>query len=92
MTFELPEIHSTASELRELEQHAPNVTPKAVRAALIQAATKIESYEKQCAYCVRLLNEALNIRTGVMDSEARAHENERRTKQAMQEVIERLSA
>lgn len=92
MTFELPpSIPTTAAELRDLEQTAPNVTPKAIRAALIQAATKLEEYEKQRAYCVRLLNEALNLRTGVMDSESRANENERRAKQAMQEVIERLS-
>lgn len=92
MTFELPpSIPTTAAELRELEQNAPNVTPKSIRAALVQAAAKLESYEKQSDYCIRLLNEALNLRTGVMDSESRAHENERRSKQAMQEVVERLS-
>ena len=92
MTFELPPTSpTTAAELRDLEQNAPNVTPKSIRAALIQAAVKLENYETQCAYCVRLLNEALNLRTGVMDSESRAHENERRVKQAIQEVVERLS-
>lgn len=91
MTFEVsPPSDVTSTSLRELEQSAPNVTPKAIRAALVQAAKELEDHESTAAYCVRLLEEALSLKVSVMDSQSRAHEIDRRVKQAIGEAVTRL--
>jgi hypothetical protein len=90
MTFELPAIVSTSQELRDLEQNAPNVTPKAIRAALLNAARVIEDHERRRADAVRILEEALGLRVSQMDSQSRAIEVDRAIKNAMNQAIFRL--
>lgn len=90
VTFELPAHLTTSAELRDLEQNAPNVTPKAIRAALVSAAKIIEEHEKKATNAVRILEEALNLRAGQMASQARCDEVERAIKNAMNQAIFRL--
>ena len=91
MTFELPAVVSTATELRDLEQNAPNVTPKSIRAALVSAAKIIEDHEKRRSDAVRILEEALRLKVGQMDSQSRAIEVERAIKSAMLQAVARLT-
>lgn len=91
MTFELPPNVSTSAELRELEQNAPNVTPKSIRAALVSAAKALESHEKASQDVVRILEEAMRLKVGQMDSQSRAHEVERAVKAAMIQAVARLN-
>ena len=90
MTFELPAVVSTSAELRDLEQSAPNVTPKAIRAALVNAARVIEDHENRRADAVRILEEALRMKVGQMDSQSRAMEVEGAIKGAMIQAVARL--
>jgi hypothetical protein len=90
MTFELPTAISTAAELRDLEQNAPNVTPKAIRAALVKAAAELEQHEKRAADAIRYLEEAMALRVGQMDSHSRATEVDRQVKAAMKDAVARL--
>jgi hypothetical protein len=90
VTFELPAAVSTSAELRDLEQNAPNVTPKAIRAALVHAARVIEEHERKAVDAVRILAEALSLRAGQMASQARCDEVERAIKSAMNQAIFRL--
>lgn len=91
MTFELPAHLSTSAELRDLEQNAPNVTPKSIRAALVSAAKLIEDHEKRRSDAVRILEEALRMKVGQMDSQSRAIEVERSIKSAMLQAVARLT-
>ena len=90
MTFELPTTGSTAAELRDLEQNAPNVTPKGVRAALVSAAKQLEAHEHRSIDAIRILEEALRLRISVMDSPSRVSEVESAIKNAMVQAAERL--
>lgn len=91
MTFELPAHLTTSAELRDLEQNAPNVTPKSIRAALVSAAKLIEDHEKRRSDAVRILEEALRMKVGQMDSQSRAIEVERSIKSAMLQAVARLT-
>lgn len=74
MTFELPEKPGcTSLELRDLEQNAPNVTPKAIRSALMRAAQQIEKMEQSRDMALMVLEEAASIKPSAMDSESRAY-------------------
>ena len=90
MTFDLPTVVSTSAELRDLEQNAPNVTPKGIRAALVSAAKLIEGHEHKAVDAVRILEEALRLRISVMDSPSRVSEVENSIKSAMVQAVERL--
>lgn len=97
MTFELPERYAlmdssptTSASLRDLEQNAPNVTPKVIRAALVQAAQKLEDWERKSADVVAMLEEALTLRVGQMDSQSKAIEVDRQVKNAMTRAVELL--
>lgn len=90
MTFEFPAAVSTAAELRDLEQNAPNVTPKTIRAALASAATLLELHEQRATDAARILDEALALKTSQMDSQSRAHEIDRAIKNAMVQAVARL--
>lgn len=93
MTFELPAAPTDlATELRELEQNAPNVTPKAVRAALVKAAAEIEQWRSTALRCAEQLEEAGRLRTGQMDSQSRLDEVDRQVKFSLRQVAERLRA
>lgn len=75
MTFELPtELKDTTTLLRELEASAPNHTPKAIRAAMIQAAQELESWHKLGQDAARQLEEAANVRISQMASTSRVVE------------------
>jgi hypothetical protein len=90
MTFELPANITTSAELRDLEQNAPNVTPKGVRAALVSAAKLIEVHENKAADAARIIEEALRLRVSQMDSPSRAIEIDRAVKNAMNQALVRL--
>lgn len=79
-----------AGTLRDLEQDAPAPTSKAIRAALIQAATRIESYKREAEFAIHVLEEAAALRVGQMDSASRADEVSRNAQHAMRSVAERL--
>lgn len=88
MSFELPDKPgATSSELRELEQSAPNVTPKAIRSALMRAAQELEKREKSMADALRVLEEAKSIKVSAMDSQSRSHEINVRVSGAINSAI-----
>lgn len=91
MTFELPAHLTTSAELRDLEQNAPNVTPKSIRAALVSAAKIIEDHEKRASDAVRIIEEALRLKVGQMDSHSRVQDVERSIKAAMIQAVARLT-
>ncbi len=75
MKFELPpESKDTATLLRELEASAPTPTPKAIRAAMIQAAQELENWHKLGQDAARQLEEAANVRISQMASTSRVVE------------------
>ena len=87
MTFALPpERTDTASLLRDLEASAPNPTPKAIRAAMIQAAQELERWQKLGEDAARQLEEAASVRIGQMDSPSRMDEIQRGVKNTMLEL------
>jgi hypothetical protein len=91
MTFELPqEPADIATNLRELESTAPNVTPKVIRAALIQAAKEIEDWRALALTHARTLEEAAALRVGMMDSLSKADEVSRQVKLAMTQTAQSL--
>ena len=90
MTFELPVAVSTSAELRDIEQNAPNVTPKAIRAALVKAAAELEQWEKRAADAIRYLEEAQSLRVSQMDSHSRSTDIDRQVKAAMKDAVARL--
>lgn len=93
MTFELTTSvprGTTSSELRELEQDAPNVTPKAIRAALVKAAAELEQHEKRRDDAIRYLEEAMALKVSAMDSQSRSFEIDRQVKNAMRDAVNRL--
>lgn len=91
MTFELPDQVSTASELRELEQNAPKTTPKELRTALVNAAKALERHESAASDVIRILEEALRLKIGQMDSHSRTQDVERAIKAAMLQAVARLN-
>ena len=85
--FALPADRSdTATLLRELEQSAPNPTPKNIRAAMIQAAKELEDWKTLAEVCIRELEEAQALRAGQMASQSRHDEVERAIKRAMSDT------
>jgi hypothetical protein len=87
MPFELPpDRKDTASLLRELEAAAPNPVPKNIRAAMIQAAQELESWQKLGEDAARQLEEAANVRIGQMDSHSRVDEVQRGVRSTMLEL------
>lgn len=91
MTFALPaERTDTATLLRDLEQSAPNPTPKNIRAAMIQAAQELEDWQKLADDTARQLEEAAKIRIGQMDSHSRADEIQRGVKATMLDLAQRF--
>lgn len=90
-TFALPvERTDTATVLRDLEQSAPNPTPRNIRAAMIQAAKELEDWQRTAEDCVRMLEEAQGLRVGQMDSHARMDEIARQIKRAMSDTAVKL--
>lgn len=84
MSFALPAEHRhTATLLRELEQSAPNPVPKAIRAAMIQAANELEDWEKLADRASRELDEASRLNAGQMASQSRHDEIARQVKLTM---------
>lgn len=84
MTFELPtDSKDTATLLRELEQSAPNPTPKAIRAAMIQAAQELESWKKLGQDAARQLEEAANVRISEMATTSAVNEVQRGVRSTM---------
>ncbi len=96
MTFELATDSyavsrgTTSAELRTLEQDAPNVTPKAIRAALVKAAAELELHEKRRDDAIRYLEEAMALKVSAMDSQSRSFEIDRQVKAAMRDAVNRL--
>ena len=87
--FALPvDRTDTATQLRELEQSYP--VPKAIRAAMIQAAKELEDWKTLAEDCVRMLEEAQTLRAGQMASQSRHDEVERAIKRAMSDTAVRL--
>ena len=91
MTFELPSTPTDlATELRDLEQNAPNVTPKLIRAALVKAAAEIEGWRFIATRGAEQLEEASALRVGQMDSSSRADEVNRQVRMTLRQVAENL--
>jgi hypothetical protein len=91
MTFELPpERTDTATLLRELEANAPNPVPKAIRAAMIQAAQELEAWRKLGQDAARQLEEAANVRISQMSTTSQADEIQRGVKRTMLDLAQRL--
>ena len=91
MTFEIIDATDlTSASLRELEQTAPNVTPKAIRAALVEAAAKLEMHERIADDCAKVLEEAERLRISEMASHSQATEVDRQVKRAIREAIAKL--
>jgi hypothetical protein len=87
MTFELPpEATSTAKLLRELEQSAPNPTPKAIRAAMVQAAQELEAWEELAHNAERQLTEAANVRISAMASASNVEDVQQGVRRTMLEL------
>jgi hypothetical protein len=87
MTFELPpESKDTATLLRELEANAPNPVPKAIRAAMIQAAQELERWKKLGQDAANQLEEAANLRISQMATTSRVDELQRGVKNTMLEL------
>lgn len=87
MTFELPpEATSTAKLLRDLEQSAPNPTPKAIRAVMIQAAQELEAWEQLAQDAERQLTEAANVRISAMSSASNVEDAQRGVRSTMLEL------
>lgn len=88
MTFELPDKPgATSHELRELEQGAPNVTPKAIRSALLRAAQELEKREKSASDALCVLEEVQALKVSAMDSQSRSHEINTRIAGAIKSAI-----
>lgn len=82
--FALPADHPhTATLLRELEESAPNPVPKAIRAAMIQAAKELEDWEKLADRAARELDEASRLNAGQMASQSRHDEIARQVRLTM---------
>lgn len=91
MTFELPEsAKTTAAYLRDVEQNCAKTTPKEVRAALLDAAKALETWERLAEDTARQLEEAANVRIGQMDSHSRADEIQRGIKATMLDLAARF--
>lgn len=87
MTFELPaERKDTAALLRDLEQNAPNTVGKAIRAAMLQAAQELESWQKLGTDAARQLEEAANVRISQMATTSRVDEVQRGVRSTMLEL------
>lgn len=91
MAFALPDTPADlATSLRELESTAPNVTPKVIRAALIQAAQEIEDWRAMALTHARTLEEATRLRIGMMDSQSKADEVSRQIQLALRQTAQAL--
>ena len=81
MSFTPPEDRKdTATLLRELEQSANTATSKAIRAAMIQAATELEDWHRLALNAALQLEEASRLRVSQMDTTHRAEEVHRQIK------------
>lgn len=91
MTFEVPELEPVSSaSLREIEQGAPKTTPAAIRNALARAAAELDAHERLERDVVLILEEALRLKVGQMDSHSRVQDVERAVKNAMMQAVARL--
>lgn len=80
----------TAAWLRELEQNCPRPVSREIRAAMLQAAQKLEDWQRTAEDCARMLEEAQALRVGQMDSHARVDEIARQIKRAMADAAVKL--
>ena len=93
MTFDLPPVPTDlATNLRDLEQNAPNVTPKVIRAALVDAAKALEAWKAVAESSVAELEEASKLRSGQVDSQSKVDEVQKRVRQALDNVARNLKA
>lgn len=91
MSFQLPANRpTTAASLRELELNAPKTTAKEVREALLQAAQKLEDWERLAQDAARQLEEAANIRISEMASTSAVNEIQRGVKSTLLELARRF--
>lgn len=97
MSFALPDQQYTdarpenvSAYLRELEQSCPKTTPREVKAALITAATEIESWKKLAQDTARQLEEAANIRISQMATTSRVDEVQRGVQRTMLDLAQRF--
>lgn len=92
MGFALPDSPktTTAAFLREIEQSCAKTTPKEVRAALLDGAKALETWERLAADTARQLEEAANVRIGQMDSHSRVDEIQRGVKRTMLDLAARF--
>lgn len=87
---ELSASVDTSILLRELEASAPNPTPKAIRAAMIQAATELEDHKHLFQDAAQQLELAASLRVGEMDSQSRALEVGKQVRMTLTEVARRM--
>lgn len=93
MSFVLPaDVLDTPTKLRDLEQNCARTTPKDVREALVTAAKEIESWRNTAVDCIRMLEEANELRIGQMDSHSKAEETSRQVRRAMSDSAMKLRA
>lgn len=91
MSFELPAPQkSTAAFLREIEQNCSKTTPKEVRAALIDGAVALETWERLASDTARQLEEAANVRISQMASSSRVDEIQRGVQRTMLDLAARF--
>lgn len=91
MTFELPNsTKKTSAFLRDMEQNCSKTTPKEVRAALIDGAVALETWERLAGDTAKQLEEAANVRIGQMDSHSRVDEIQRGVKRTMLDLAARF--
>lgn len=87
MGFELPAvIVDIPTALREAETDAP----AKLKPLLIQAAQEMELNARNAASAVAVLDEAMALRIGVMDSQSRADEVSSAMRRAMESAADKL--
>lgn len=91
MTFELPEKREgTASKLRDLEASAPNPVPKAIKAAMIQAAQELEAWRNLADDIAAVLEEMTKVRISAMATTSQVEDIQKRQKGQILEAVRRL--
>ena len=92
MAFVLDEPTDTASVLRALEENAPNITPKNIRAALLKAAAELEALKTCAGECAEALELAATLKAGQMDSQSRHDEVAKQVRLTLVDVAAKLRA
>jgi hypothetical protein len=91
MGFALPDSpKTTAAYLRDVEQSCAKTTPKEVRAALIDGARALETWERLAADTARQLEEAANVRISQMATGSKVDEIQRGVKRTMLDLAARF--